>query len=168
MPEMSNRSCPDCHVALNTETIHETHIDVCPQCAGVWFDDGELTALQQRGLAGQVDDLFTPSVQRWSSGGRLRTCPVCPEVVLDEYSYMYSTPVRIDACPACHGLWVQDGELKQMERLAYQAHQEPVSAGVQHEIALAELEGKQEEVRGRHRMFQRVMRVINMRRPGIF
>src|SRR5437762_2861165 len=48
--------CPTCHVALfEFEFPHSpgVRLDACPQCKGVWADDGELQALYCR-MAGAI------------------------------------------------------------------------------------------------------------------
>jgi Zn-finger nucleic acid-binding protein len=152
---------------MTPETVHEVHLDVCTRCASVWFDDGELAHFQQRGLLSQVDDMFVPDVEKSRAAmGDGHACPSCGDVGMDQYAYMYSTPVKIDTCPACHGIWVQDGELRAMEQLSIAASNEPVPTGVQHQIALAEHEAKHDASLARSRFFQRVMRIFSLRRPG--
>lgn len=163
---MSDRLCPDCRIPLNPEAVQEVHLDACTQCGGVWFDDGELTDLQQRGAITEVEDSFVPSVERWTGGGASRLCPVCHDTVMAEYNYMYSTPVRIDACPNCHGIWVQDGELRAMERIAVASHVEPVSDGLEHALEMAEGIARHNRFLGKNRAFARVMRIFTLRRPG--
>lgn len=162
---MLARRCPDCQSPLSPEVFSEVHIDVCQKCAGVWFDDGELTDLQKRGMLSHIDEVIVPELERGKGPRGARECPACEGVLLDEYTYMYSTPVRIDGCPACYGIWVQDGELRAMENLAYQARTQPVPPGTEHKLALAEMMVEHERNQSRHRLFQNVMRVFSLRRP---
>jgi hypothetical protein len=37
--------CPNCGADLHGELFHGIRIDRCPECHGVWFDDGELELL---------------------------------------------------------------------------------------------------------------------------
>ena len=39
--------CPKCGAGLQTETLHEIQIDRCPECHGIWLDDGEMEALMR-------------------------------------------------------------------------------------------------------------------------
>ena len=42
------RSCPECSVRLDTESVDDVVIDVCPKCGGVWLDPGEYQAARRR------------------------------------------------------------------------------------------------------------------------
>jgi len=162
---MSDRLCPDCRIPINPDVVQGVHLDACGQCGGVWFDDGELTEVQNRGAIGEVEDTFVPSMERWTGGGATRQCPVCHDTVMAEYNYMYSTPVRIDACPNCHGIWVQDGELRAMERLAAAAQQEQVSDALLDEVELQREMVEHERKVSRLTHLSRLIRVLTLRRP---
>lgn len=160
--------CPDCRIEMNSQEVHGVQIDVCPRCAGVWFDDGELSHFQQKGVMSEVEDMFVPSVERARPGSTPTNCPVCTDTVMDEYAYMYSTPVRIDGCPICHGIWVHDGELRAMESLAFAAHNQPLPNDVEHRLAMVELEAEHDQSMEQNRFFRRIMRIFSMRHHGWF
>jgi Zn-finger nucleic acid-binding protein len=45
------RECPRCQVPLNAkrfEKMPDIELDVCPKCAGLWFDAGELRAIGKK------------------------------------------------------------------------------------------------------------------------
>ena len=49
--------CPKCGATLHTETFHGVQIDRCPECHGVWLDDGEMALLMHEddpGMLGRV------------------------------------------------------------------------------------------------------------------
>ena len=54
--------CPKCGATLKPETIRGLEVDKCPECLGIWLDNGELQALsklQDPGLVNRVlGDLF--------------------------------------------------------------------------------------------------------------
>lgn len=97
-------------------SFREVQLDDCPQCGGIWFDDGELKKLQAIGdelslhsLEGQAKpdkDVITSELEA-------KLCPICNER-LTPYRYMYSSDVLLDECDECYGVWVQDGELEKM------------------------------------------------------
>jgi hypothetical protein len=39
--------CPKCGANLTTETFHGIQIDRCPDCLGIWLDDGEIATLMK-------------------------------------------------------------------------------------------------------------------------
>jgi uncharacterized protein len=50
--------CPKCGASLETVDYHEVHIDRCPECGGVWLDDGELGAITRHADPGFVGRVF--------------------------------------------------------------------------------------------------------------
>ncbi len=42
--------CPKCGADLKEQTLNNVHVDVCPECKGLWLDAGELE------LIGKVKD----------------------------------------------------------------------------------------------------------------
>ena len=53
-------SCPTDRVGLHAYQVpnQPAHIEVCPVCAGVWFDDGELRLLSEPDVAQWMRELF--------------------------------------------------------------------------------------------------------------
>lgn len=43
--EMPILLCPNCNVGVQQLTRDGVHVDVCPECRGVWLDRGELEKL---------------------------------------------------------------------------------------------------------------------------
>ncbi len=41
------RKCPNCGADLREQDHHGLKIDVCPECRGVWLDQGELELLEK-------------------------------------------------------------------------------------------------------------------------
>jgi len=78
-------------------------VDVCMNCAGVWFDAGELDTIRRATekrpeVAGLFEDHF-----RVVSGRPKRPCPRCSN------PYLSSGIIRdrqVDLCDSCRGLWV--------------------------------------------------------------
>ena len=47
--------CPRCDGQVLTETVRDSiHVDVCPQCRGVWLDRGELERIKSMAIDQQV------------------------------------------------------------------------------------------------------------------
>lgn len=44
--------CPKCGADLQVEDHHGVEIDRCPECHGVWFDEGEAELLSEKESAG--------------------------------------------------------------------------------------------------------------------
>src|SRR5437867_9175120 len=103
--------CPDCAGKLKVETYSGLQVDGCPVCGGVWLDPGELKKLVQDPVALEaVETENIPQAQPADSANSDRRCPKC-EAGLESYNYAYNTPIVLDSCVSCSGIWVQDGEL---------------------------------------------------------
>jgi Zn-finger nucleic acid-binding protein len=111
-----SRNCPDCLIATRVETIYGVSLDVCDRCAGIWFDADEIRTLLARDPIVMVtlEDSTVPTVDPVYRRPSERHCPDCA-VPLHEYHYLYSSPVSLDACTDCGGIWVEDSELRQMQ-----------------------------------------------------
>ena len=102
--------CPACRTVLVVVERHEIEVDWCPECRGIWFDEGELELLGERGGM-----LISPA-SLFEAGGRPgdRRCPRCSDKmeVLDA-AESDGRRVEVDRCVK-HGLWLDRGELGRM------------------------------------------------------
>jgi len=100
----AHRACPSCGVPLD-EQLHEgVHVDVCPDCSGVWIDwmDGDI---------GQVSaKLEVPAAQTRGSEGT-GACPVCG----DDLGTEVLGAVRIQRCGSCAGAWLDRATLHALQ-----------------------------------------------------
>jgi hypothetical protein len=96
-------------------------VDGCPVCGGVWLDPGELELIQETGKRD-----YTEALQRMpdlgyrafelaqQKQGRVLRCPTC-DAEMEKREYARCSQVMIDACPHCHGVWLERGELESLE-----------------------------------------------------
>ena len=107
--------CPDCHKPLETRTFQGVQIDSCPICAGIWFDARELGRIMKAGThaLAALEEAVKPAGERETKPDE-RLCPVC-HVPLHKFRYQYESPIELDTCASCHGLWVEDGELAMIQ-----------------------------------------------------
>lgn len=110
-----SRTCPDDGAALERRTLYSLALDVCPLCAGIYFDEGEIAALQRGGPVAlvNVERAALPIDMTLIDCDHPKRCPGCRRLMC-AYAYRYSSDVRLDGCEACGGVWVQDGELAQI------------------------------------------------------
>src|SRR5690242_3541966 len=110
------RLCPDCRETMREEAHHGVRLDVCAYCAGVWFDQGELGRLQRENLAllADIDTLHVPEVRPRGEAKSRRSCPECGEP-LKPFHYLLSSPIELDSCGRCLGVWAEDGELRKLQ-----------------------------------------------------
>jgi Zn-finger nucleic acid-binding protein len=55
--------CPLCHgvlVRARVDSEHPFHLDRCPVCSGIWFDEGEWAAVAASEWLTHLDDLWDP------------------------------------------------------------------------------------------------------------
>lgn len=106
--------CPKC--GKNTldpfGEVEGVHVDFCGECKGVWFDEGELAFYTEM----PVD---IPNLQAAMQAGRDSgsECPKCPGTHLVEVHYIPGEHPLLDLCPNCKGVFVDRGELPQIERM---------------------------------------------------
>lgn len=98
---------------LKEQTVGSLTIDGCDQCGGVWFDANELGALATTGqtAVGWAEQLFEPGGIAETVEGEGVLCPKCG-VALYGFEFKHTPGVRLDACPECKGIWVDDRELE--------------------------------------------------------
>jgi Zn-finger nucleic acid-binding protein len=109
------RKCPDCRQPMTADRRGDIAVDVCKACAGIWLDEGELRQVMQSDPLGLIslEESHAPEVAPLAAATRLRRCPDCDRG-LDRYRYLYDSPVQLDLCAACGGVWVEDGELEKI------------------------------------------------------
>lgn len=114
--------CPMDGTPLVTE-IYETDIevDVCPRCGGMWLDKGELEAIQQtverdysEALLSVPDTVKASQRASKQMSRPMLSCPGCKQE-MSRKEYGYGSQVVIDLCAACGGIWLDRGELEELE-----------------------------------------------------
>ncbi|MCS6922941.1 MAG: zf-TFIIB domain-containing protein [Fimbriimonadales bacterium] len=146
---MRERLCPVCQIELKPQVHLGVTIDVCPACAGVWFDQDELVQLHQldEEILPRIDHLYTPEVSSYDPPWE-RLCPIC-RVPLRSYNYLYTSNIRLDSCDQCGGVWVDNGELETMARVLRDARAEEVPPEAKAKMTLAEIEAQHQETMSR-------------------
>jgi Zn-finger nucleic acid-binding protein len=97
-------------------------IDECPTCKGTFLDQGELESIQaavekdHRGeMAVPVDSVRAELAASREEALPLVDCPKCG-VSMERRRYGLGSQTVIDACPQGHGLWLDRGELEELEQ----------------------------------------------------
>ena len=96
-------------------------VDRCRVCAGIWLDRGELESLVGRRQPEYRDELAVLAHEMALAFARgrdekapARYCPRCHEA-LERGEHPRCPKILVDACPDCHGLWLDAGELEALE-----------------------------------------------------
>lgn len=158
-----NRICPKCEIELTEAIQGDTVLDVCPQCAGIWFDSEELNRIREEDPASliQIDQQFRPRVEPATSGG-IRNCPCC-RLPMRRYNYLYSSPIELDECEQCDGVWVDDGELEKMIQVLNESKNQSVPPHIKDDLALAQWEAEHKDQTERAGVFARFFRFLGGR-----
>lgn len=103
--------CPKCisHPLKKVHTQQGVIVDYCPLCKGIWLDQGEIYFFTK-----------SPKVMHKALKDGLisahqgdRKCPCCPENTKMIEGGLISPALLVDQCPTCHGIWFDNGELKE-------------------------------------------------------
>ena len=104
--------CPKCQSeALVEFKVEAVAVDRCTSCDGIWFDARELSELL-------ADDAKKVASLRHGSAheeldGKKGNCPRDGADLLRVYSAIDKSVV-LDACPECHGIWLDGGEFDKL------------------------------------------------------
>jgi Zn-finger nucleic acid-binding protein len=158
------RFCPDCVREMSSLSYGGLTVDTCPSCAGIWFDEDELHSLHQAGPQAfrDLDDRVAPSAEVRDHPDRMKKCPRCTSA-LERYRYQYTSPIELDGCEGCHGVWVQDGELRKMADFAEEDSQ--TETPLDPRVAVAQLKMDTDDAIARQRAVQGAFRFLSVRRP---
>ena len=120
--------CPRCRESLR-EHIYASHVraEECPQCLGVWLDDGELKQIEKAAEHDNVNlqEVIDRAAQRsprsmldeWPVIG----CPKCGAKMLKREAH-YCPGVIIDICSSCRGVWLDGGEVQEIAKIHADIH----------------------------------------------
>ena len=104
--------CPKCQTEnIGDFAVEGVTVNRCPACEGVWFDAHELTQLLAED-ARHVSALLRGRSHDEADGRRAQ-CPRDGATLLRFYSAIDKS-VIIDACPECHGIWLDGGEFAKL------------------------------------------------------
>ncbi len=156
------KACPNCNTPMVLENAHGVLLNVCPACAGIWLTSDELHTLitcephdievLEGSLQGHIDQQHV--------GASKLLCPT-DQTLLDEYHYLYNSPVLIHTCSKCGGLYIHGEDLPLMRQWFMKSH-EPLSRKEEERVEMAtdisEHEGhmiRQQHLRGMFNTLQR-------------
>ena len=116
--------CPRDQSELETRVYEaEVEIDECPTCSGSFLDQGELEAIQKAVEAARPSRSPIPGEVSQEAVEALVDCPKCG-VRMDRRRYGLGSQTVIDACPDGCGLWLDGGELEELETFYAKSHDE--------------------------------------------
>jgi uncharacterized protein len=113
--------------------IYEANIEIdeCPACKGTFLDQGELERIQaavekdhREALSRPVDSVRAEMAAEREEALPLVDCPKCG-TSMERRRYGLGSQTVIDAGPEGHGLWLDRGELEELEQF-YERSQDEV------------------------------------------
>ncbi len=109
-----NKECPLDHVSLASSLLFNVEVDYCPICLGLWFEDQELRLAKDN----KDKDLQWLDIDLWNDKKKFkigRGARICPLDRVPLYEVFYGeSPVVVDVCNVCHGVWLDRGEFKKI------------------------------------------------------
>jgi Zn-finger nucleic acid-binding protein len=96
---------------MKQRVTQDVTVDECPQCRGIWFDQGELDKAKDD----ISPDLRWMDFDLWKKEGEFRVtapsvnCPKCLQTELRALHYAEGD-VTIHYCPRCEGIWIHAGD----------------------------------------------------------
>ncbi len=137
---MASSSCPRCVGDLETKSINDVEVDVCGACAGVYLDRGELNQL---GTHTEGDIEFCTvrdGLLETEDGQGVAHCPKCEgRPAMGKVECLSETAVVLDYCEGCGGLWLDEGELEQINQHLLKPHQTSTSWMIGFQLLVAQL-----------------------------
>lgn len=112
-PRDSILRCPHDNSLMERETVGNISVDRCNACGRLWLDDGEMHRLlaDTSSVHGADAGPFGRESARAALGDRV--CPRDRRELL-EIKHPQRPDVVIEICPACHGVLLDAGELRQI------------------------------------------------------
>ena len=120
-------NCPICQAGLEPVRVTDVDVKQCPNGHGMWFERDQL----RRAKDNADPHIDWMDFDIWSHAEHFRlaekpsTCPECgKEMATIEYG---DTKVQVDVCPACRGIWLDEGEFARIvEALRQEANAKSV------------------------------------------
>lgn len=160
-------NCPACGRPLEQRSYDGVELDVCASgCGGVWFDQFEFRKFDEPHEAAATALLSLEAAEtRPSEEDDRFACPRCDDdVVLRRRFFSTKRQVEVDECPACAGVWLDVGELRELRELfpSETARKEAAAAYFDEVFGprLAAMRAESEESRDRATRFARALRFI--------
>lgn len=106
--------CPRCNRLLERRRVDETEVEVCPGCAGMFLERGELNR-----VAGPTEGdlefstLHGESFEHEDRFGRV-VCPSCRQGLMKKVEFVIHTSIILDYCERCRGFWLDGPEVERV------------------------------------------------------
>lgn len=100
--------CVKCEGTLERVEVGGVTLDQCSECAGIWFDGGELERVL--GMK-RLDGLKRPTKKNATHDQMRGKCPRCGGAGPLVRVASTTSDIHIDTCAVCGGRWLDGGEI---------------------------------------------------------
>ena len=111
--------CPRTQTKLTRINVGKVPVFVSEACGGVFLENQALTLFEspqeERGRA--LEKHLRQFHHALPALGERVDCPACIDTVMLRRFYSPLHVVEIDECPGCGGIWLDSGELSQLQQL---------------------------------------------------
>ena len=108
--------CPKCANDMSPVSHEGVTVDRCSSCGGIWLDARKRDALlAAKGGARAVDTGDAKVGRKMNQMGRV-PCPRCEDRMIRMADAHHN--VQFEHCPACGGIFLDAGELRELSRAA--------------------------------------------------
>lgn len=164
-------NCPACGNELAEMNVGDITVDACQGgCAGIWFDNFEIRKVDDTHEAAGEELLDLERQEtKTVDPKRRRSCPKCRGQTMMRHFFSVKHQVEVDECPACAGIWLDQGELGQI-RAEYATEKERTRAAKEHfrDLFGDKLEAMLAESREARRRAERIARVLRFICPSYY
>ncbi|MFH1656839.1 MAG: zf-TFIIB domain-containing protein [Candidatus Nealsonbacteria bacterium] len=106
--------CPNCKKHLSSSIVCNVEVNHCPNCLGVWFDEGELRLAKDN----KDENLNWLDIELWKYKEKFKISHGerhCPDCRLPLYEVYYGdSGIIVDVCNVCHGIWLDRAEFRKI------------------------------------------------------
>lgn len=106
--------CPSCNTTLQSSDLSQhgfVAVDYCPSCRGCWLDVAALEGTHS-GVWTHLDEMGVTVADAFSD----YNCPHCAARLVSVTPEDHPE-LRVDRCPSCHGIWLDNGELEKLREV---------------------------------------------------
>ncbi len=108
-------NCPKCRTEpMKPESYEGIEVDRCQACKGLFFDRGELKGMLGKKLGNTADTLVFSA----TSDQMDHVTAHCPRCSKDMNAMMGPGEIKIDLCPQCNAVFLDQGELASLQLYA--------------------------------------------------
>ena len=116
--------CPDCSGQLTSILYEGVDINQCSKCKGILLDEQKLNKIET-----SREETISRKIKHNKSRSHESSlsCPTC-NIQMQKSKYGKYTPKTIDKCPQCNNIWLDEGELEDIQ-VAHEMYEDNINKG---------------------------------------